>query len=609
MFYIVSLFWILSITGLLVLITKRKFETMLPLTFIGGAFLLYIFGFVNHISYGYYSSWLFIIVFFILLIKKKNKKEFVNNYFTVGFIVFIIFIILIFIKNMYTGFTYCDEFMHWGPMVKEMFRLDKFYLVGESQLLVHKDYPPFFALVELLFCRFGNCFKENYLYIGLESFSLSLFIPLYSNITRINKTNLFKGIIMGVAIVLSCLTISITQTMVDKSLLFNSIYVDYPMALLTAFSLFFVYSTLDWDKFNAIYLSSFLCSLVLTKQMGLPFYLVVLLVWILKVACFDKKKIKFTHLLFFIIIPIIVYLSWKIAVKFYNTDMQFNLNSFNITELKDFIIGNNRPEYRIETFINFKYNILYRKLVLNPIELTYFECVLLVIVILMIFTKERIKSLIISIGYGIGAIGYAFAMLFLYTFMFSYEEAIELASFDRYMGTYLFLGFIVLFMIIFNEINKQNKAIWYQLVLLLITLLFVEPASYETLTINTELKDTSDKKVLLIRQFWTGDKYEREVNNGFTIDIVNRDHLCTYDDDETMKKEVEKFYSELKSYNYLYVKAYDGDFDKYWNEISNGELLYNGNLYEICVENDKIELKDLNYSPIYFVIKYYEMTD
>ena len=64
MFYILSLFWLLSISGLLTLVFNRRFEIVLTLSMILGTLMLYPFGYINHISYGYYLSWLFVLLFY-----------------------------------------------------------------------------------------------------------------------------------------------------------------------------------------------------------------------------------------------------------------------------------------------------------------------------------------------------------------------------------------------------------------------------------------------------------------------------------------------------------------------------------------------------------------
>ena len=81
------------------------------------------------------------------------------------------------------SFMHWDEFMHWGPMVKEMIKHDTFYSIPEATLMIHKDYPPFYPLLGCLFCLFKNTmYAENRLYIAHFSFVFSLFMPLFSKL-------------------------------------------------------------------------------------------------------------------------------------------------------------------------------------------------------------------------------------------------------------------------------------------------------------------------------------------------------------------------------------------------------------------------------------------
>ncbi|HAB95133.1 MAG TPA: hypothetical protein DCF49_10360, partial [Lachnospiraceae bacterium] len=70
-----------------------------------------------------------------------------------------------------------DEFMHWGKMVKEMIRLDRFYCVTESTLYRHKDYPPFIALLEYAWCRIGGKYSEPHVAQALHLLNVSLIVP------------------------------------------------------------------------------------------------------------------------------------------------------------------------------------------------------------------------------------------------------------------------------------------------------------------------------------------------------------------------------------------------------------------------------------------------
>ena len=194
MFYFLSLFWILSISGLLTIVFKRKFEMVCTISILFGALILYFFGFINHIRIGFYITFVFVLLFYAILIKWIIKKEydklieFKDNYLGFGLIWFILFSIYCFVLYKYQGFSNCDEFTHWGPMLKETIRLDGFYSQTGSKLIMHKDYPPLFTLIETLYMGFnGFKFHEPYVYVALVTFMFSMFLPVLSNLCIKNK--------------------------------------------------------------------------------------------------------------------------------------------------------------------------------------------------------------------------------------------------------------------------------------------------------------------------------------------------------------------------------------------------------------------------------------
>ena len=116
------------------LISKRSFGKCIPITLFLTAFSLYISQFLFHTFHiGFFINLLFPVAFILLLFikyKKKELTEFKRLFFSNGFYSFIIIYIFIYIFDFYRVFTKWDEFSHWGVMVKEMIRLDKFYSVN-----------------------------------------------------------------------------------------------------------------------------------------------------------------------------------------------------------------------------------------------------------------------------------------------------------------------------------------------------------------------------------------------------------------------------------------------------------------------------------------------
>ena len=101
--------------------------------------------------------------------------------------------------------------------------------------------------------------------------------------------------------------------------------------------------------------------------------------------------------------------------------------------------------------------------ILTPINLTYIECVILLGAISIIAYKiqvkvKRKKFLLYQIGLFIGIIIYTISLLLTYLFIIPEIESVQIASYERYIGT-IFLGNIIfLFAITTNRKTKISKS-------------------------------------------------------------------------------------------------------------------------------------------------------
>ncbi len=608
MFYFLSLFWILSISGLLTIVFKRKFEMVCTISILFGALILYFFGFISHISWGFYLSFVFVLLFYLIIgkwfIKKEKDKliEFKDNYFGFGLIWFIIFAIYCFFLYKYTGFSNCDEFTHWGPMLKETIRLDGFYSMDESRLIMHKDYPPFFTLIEVLFMGFnGFNFHEPYAYVALQLFMFSMFLPVLSNLSIKNKKDYLKSLIFTMCMVLVGLTLDKTTTASDYAFVYNSIYVDWCLALFCAYGLYMTYKEKDWGLFRFVSLGLILVSFILMKQMGLVFYLIVLLYAFIKVLFIDKKldkKMLIKGILVLIVVPILFYISWKSVVSLYNIDGQFKIGDLSVKEFFNIIQGNTELTWKYEAFRNYCSNLLHRSIVLHPFEMSYFVYVLLMIVLINIIFRFKKDGIYLSLVYFIGAVGYSVAMLLLYTLSFGIDEAPYLASFDRYMVSYLYCGTTLVLML---AIDRLYESYIKSFVILIVLYLFVEPKSFNYLVPKTSVSDDYKLTITVVEQWGDGIKFEREDLNGLRIKFH---HLGYLNDDEESYK---KFIDALNEDDGLYVVAYDNNVVKFWEEMGEDDYLFNMSYYKVEKENGKLVITWDAFSFLDYVIIYYSL--
>ena len=607
MFYFLSLFWILSISGLLTILFKRKFEMVCTISILFGALILYFFGFINHIRIGFYCSFIFVLMFYLILIKwlirkeYDKLKEFKDNYLGFGIIWFIIFAIYCFILYKYQGFSNCDEFTHWGPMLKETIRLDGFYSQTDSKLIMHKDYPPLFTLIEVLFMGFnGFSFHEPFAYVALQLFMFSMFLPIFSNLNINNKKDIFKSIIFVCGTILVGVTLDKTETASDYAFVYNSIYVDWALALFCGYGLYMTYKEKGWGLFRFVSLGTILVSFILMKQMGLVFYIVVLMYAFLKVLLVDKKldrKMLIKGIAILIIIPALFYISWKCVVNYYGIEGQFQIGSLSLKEFINIIKGNTELTWKYEAFRNYCSNLIHRPLKLHPFSMSYFEYVALILALIILIFWFKKDGFYLAGTYLIGSIGYAVAMLLLYTLAFTIDEAPYLASFDRYMVSYLYCGTCLVLMLSFDRLCDY---ILKDVAVLAILCLFVEPDTLNHLVPKTSVSDDYRMTITVVEQ-WGNIQFEREDLNGFRLKF---DHLGYLDDSE---ESYNKLIDALNKDDGLFIIGYDDNIYKFWTEMNEDDYIFNEQYYKVENENGELTITWDAYSFVHYVILYYAM--
>lgn len=633
MSFIIPLVWIFLVNGFSVKLFKKKFEICLPFTLITHVLFLFLTGFIHNISLGYYFGWLIAVLFCGWItwdIFKENNDAlnlFFENYFSIGTIIFIILYIYLFLLFRLRGFSFWDEYGHWGIMVRETLRINDFYAVPESILHAHKDYPPFITLLEVLWCKLsGNSYTESYLYRGLQIFMFSLYLPLFSSLNKKNIKDWLKAVILTLIFVLLGITLSTLPTASDNALFYNSIYADWPLAVLCAYLLWLVYSLKHIDKFNIANIIITCVALLMSKQMGLPLYLLVVVFALIKflIFYFDnkilKKQLVYSYILI-IIIPFIVFLSWNFIINNYDLGGQFDIGKISILDIIMQTLTNSISiPWQVETNTNFTDAIFNRVLMDHPINLTYFAYIFLILLILIFiylcFRKSTNKyvNLSLILLYGLGSVGYAVAMYILYMSSFGTFEGPALASFNRYMLTYLFIGNCLLIMISTWLINEySNHDLIGVSVVLLVLLAFINSESIRDILITNEyrsnrtvsyteaIKDIkeleSDTKLLIIQQWQSGSdlsimyKYDLLYTN-IDYEMISLREKLWLTDYAVILSQAE-WITLLKEFDYLYTLYPDEYFiENYWTPITETELL-NRRIFRI-IENDgvvNLELK------------------
>lgn len=523
MYLVISVFWLISFSGLLTFVFRKKVVFLIPLSFFISIFILYFFAFFKKLHIGYYFIIALCIIFWLYFIycfiKKRNLiKEFLNNYLTIGMLVYLILFVAInaFYSDMW--FSCWDEFMHWGPMVSALIKHDTFYSIQEAILKIHKDYPPFYPLLGYLFSCFKNInYQENRLYIAHFSFVFSLYMPLFAKLNKKSVKDYFVAFLMTCGIILLGLLVHYTPEASDKALFYNCVYIDWSIAVLTAYSFCVVWYKDDNFRYINIVLS--FMALVSAKQIGMPFFLLSLLLFLIKEFLIDKKKINAKHI-FVVFAPIAIYFIWK----FYTYSVgalqtaQFSSSQINLKDFVNIAFHNGGEAWQQESFHVFLNALLSRYLIITPFKLNYVFSslfIFLLFVILFFISSKNYKKTIIATGFVFlfGTIAYAFMMLLLYCFSFGPSEGPTIASFNRYMISYLYIGFCSFFMLAYQTIDMvdSNLLLKHLIITIVIASLCDYNAlkylsNYDTREYNNEKYISSLKKGIEYATQESGDK-------------------------------------------------------------------------------------------------------
>lgn len=597
--FILPLLFILSVNFILMFFLKRKLEEILPLSLMSCTLFVYIFGLFTNLRLGFYFLLIILLVCLIyILIKLKNKiLSFIKSYFTLSVIIFIVVYIIVYVLNLNRTFYQWDEFSHWGPMVKEMFRLNTFYSVPDSTLYVHKNYPPIITLYETIWCFISNGYKEGYIYRSLQLLSFSMLFPILNQFSLKKR---YYSIFNGIIIVLLMLFIFNAIPLEDANF-YKTVYIDGVLAVMFAYGMYLIY-VFDYSKFEWFRLIVTLSFLLLSKQMGIVFFLIIVsTLFIMNLLNNKLNNYKINHVnnilfLFTILIPYLFKLSWDIYIKQFNIDIQFSTSKISISSLIGIINGTSGETYQQLAYSNF-INAIYTKPILTyPLELSYLHVLIIFSFIFgcltLLVRNSSLKKKVALFGFIMisGSIAYAFVMMLLYIFNFGFYEGPILASYVRYLNTYWMACLVLILMIFINSFalideSKSTKRLLIGLLILILgfynkfNLAELTPA----ITPNTNIQEfNNDIEIIRNHTDQVGSVFiVVQKTNGYPTNIL-RYHLTPqrvnssyyslgkpYGDQDfwTANISVEELSIILKDYEYVYLMSVDDQFRYTYNEL------------------------------------------
>lgn len=452
---------------------KKSFGVSLPATLTGTVLLAYFSQLLFHtFNIGIYVCMAAAVSAIVLLILRRKDHDFISRCFSEGFFVFLAVCLFFLVMDYGRWLSEWDEYSHWGKMVKEMLRIDEFYSEPQSNLLVHKDYPPFAAIFEMLWCRFSGGYSAGGATMALHILGFSMVLPLaLEQLICEKKTDRLQKFISKLAIVVAFLLFIFNFNHVQPM----TIYLDLFLPLFYV-SLILMVPDRELRRsgfgFTMLLLGQF--GLIITKQMGLAF---VLLVWffytmleVLELHSEDKgsqekKSGRWIMLavksLAMLIVPAISYSIWNHYIASLGLAGQFSFERINLGTLIRILAGGGDYIQHL-TYVKFIRALFATNLGTGIFSMTYVSAVILAFCILAVlaylFRTVVYKGEMLQYAalFAVGSAGYALTMLVLYMFCYSEGEMSVLASYERYMSTYILSEYGILFLLVMQLLARKK---------------------------------------------------------------------------------------------------------------------------------------------------------
>lgn len=440
--------WILvlssgSVVG--AVISKKKYEEILPVTCSTLVLLLLLAGVVGFLKEGVYcvlgiSVGMYIFAAVYLLKGRAPIKGVLNRIFTPGFWIFIGLISISIICNMGRVASNWDEFSHWADIAKVMVTLDDFGTNPEAHS-AFQSYPPAMTLFQYFLQKItgwigGESYIEWELFFAYQIFVFAFIVPFAK---EINNKKIFKGIIYLVVVFLCPLWF--------YNGIYTTIYIDPALGILSGTGFATVFLCDEKDKLYSVRIFLTCAMLVLLKDAGMLFAALLAVAYAVDLLCLKQENQagKFVRKILWV------------GGAFLSVLLPKWIWSHHLAVTKAEIVFSNPVDVKELFHVLFSGEWSYRRTVLSRyvdglfkngqrigntgIYLSYFWIAILFLVLLaLLIGMYRKKRGCFASGVRLFATVciqfavYVIGLVIMYMFKFSEYEALKLASMERYMG-------------------------------------------------------------------------------------------------------------------------------------------------------------------------------
>lgn len=488
--YILIFYFLMYVTFLTKKLLKFDFEISLGLSIIFFLIVLLILSIMNLLIYTKLFIVLIIILGLIYLIiyyknLKLNPIEDINNFINLKLLIFALLFIISIINGYERYVHYWDEYNMWALSAKKIIY---------NNNISNFSYPPIMSLWHYFINTFDS-FKEQNLYIGNSIF---IYIFIMSIFFNVKEKKLY--------IPLFIISISFYYLFGDVYS-HDNLYADLPSAVVFGFGLILLYKSIMKNGMSKLYLILPCIILTLIKPQGFVLSTVLLFIAMLLYAfknfkwSFNKKNIIDNILsiikeFWFIIIPILLYILWSIFSKHFLISNMYITDKIMPNTLLTFLeIGNFSILFKfILNIIKFLDNNIFIGII-NLSQFNYFIFINLSIFILLYLKSKNVKkSISYTIPFILGFIAYYLLTSLSLLMKMPLADALNLASFTRYLGNFNVGIFMFLVWLFISEkyFNKNIKNLYLKFAISLMIILSVPISS--TLSFITDYNFRVEKR-------------------------------------------------------------------------------------------------------------------
>ena len=266
----------------------KKFEECIPVTIMSIVLIEFLFGIIGYLKIGFFVTCLIILGGVIYAsfyaIKKKVIIISVKAFLTPGFAIFVFQFIILSLLNFGRLASRWDEFSHWMDVVKVTTTLDDFATNPNSHSLF-QSYPPAMSLFQYflqkiyLFINKSEFFNEWRAYFAHQIFSISFFFPFFKDFSYRKS---LEGFCISIVYFISILFLF--------SNFYSTVYIDPVLGIVAGCSIASIYLDNIKDSYTILKLYLSCAVLVLLKDVGLLFSIIIIVMYLIKI--YSKKDLR-----------------------------------------------------------------------------------------------------------------------------------------------------------------------------------------------------------------------------------------------------------------------------------------------------------------------------